>query len=198
MAMRLFGSIQGAILLVVLLFGLLINILGWEPPENAKRAFETEFVVRELSIRAESGGVKTALSTRESIAAAHPGFRLARAPTCTGETMITGDMGQCLALSPSDPTTPVLSAVEPIVLPLLIGAVSSATVSRLMSQWITRSLRVVGHGLASADLEARFLPFVRLGEEPYSEEVGLGLAIAASSVKHHSRLSPHTCERAAV
>lgn len=198
MAMRLFGFIWGAILLAILPFGLLANILGWAPPENAKRAFETEFDVRELLIRAESGGVKAALATWEIIAAAHPGFQLARDPTCTGQTLITDDMGQCLALSLSDPMPPVLSAVEPNVLPLLIGAVSGSTVSLSMSQWITRPLRVVGHGLSSADLEARFLPIVRVGEEPYSEGVGPGLVIVASSVTHHSGSSPHTCERATV
>ena len=160
MVFRFFAFIWGAILLTLLLFAVLIATLDWRPPDSARLAIARDVLTADLSRIAEVRGLAEAKAVWESIASQHPGLVMALKDECrsTGESLAVHN---CLTMLPSEDAPQVLGSIEPIFVPLAIGAVVSALGAILLSRLLSRPIRTVSAGLkelAGGRLETRIGP----------------------------------------
>ena len=160
MALRIFAVIWGALLLTLVLFGAFIAALDWLPPEGARRDVELRVLSRQMSELARDGGVDRALGIWAALAPAHDGFTVAADPSCRAEGAIRDGSGACLVVRDdrASPAGSLLAKFEPMVVPLGLGAVIAAVAAILMSQWLSRPIRIVSRGLktlAGGDLGTR-------------------------------------------
>ena len=164
MIVRVFAFIWGATLLTLVLFSALIAFVDLSPPDDVRRRAETELLVRDLGLVYAKGGPEGARSHWRTIAPAHPRFRLDEDPACDDPASIGVAERGCLRLLRPVSAGERVAVVEPIVLPLLIGALVSSVMAIGLSRWLTRPLRHVSRGLraiAGGRLDTRILEGLR-------------------------------------
>ncbi|ARC89010.1 ATP-binding protein [Rhodovulum sp. MB263] len=160
MTLRFFAAIWGVLLLTLVLFGLVIATLDWQPPEEAQREFEQRILSQQMTHLAEIGGVENALAIWAMLAPAHEDFKVAADPSCLVSGDIRDEAGDCLFIRDerASRTFTGLAKFEPMLTPLVLGAVISSIAAILLSQWLARPIRIVSRGLktlAGGDLGAR-------------------------------------------
>ncbi|WP_370271448.1 sensor histidine kinase [Pseudooceanicola nitratireducens] len=183
MYLRIFAVIWSAILMTSLLFAALISLLDLGPPRDTQILLEMEILRSHLQAFADTGGVDAAQSAWGQLQAAHPGITVVPDPTCSARVMVSDDMARCLALqAPTDPRS-LLSRLEPMLMPLSIGALISAVLAAGLTRLLIRPLRRLGTAmgaLARGSLQTRVSQdLVGLG----SEMAQLGTAFDSAAAR---------------
>ncbi|MEC9102993.1 MAG: histidine kinase dimerization/phospho-acceptor domain-containing protein, partial [Pseudomonadota bacterium] len=183
MYLRIFAVIWSAILMTSLLFAALISLLDLGPPRDTQILLEMEILRSHLQAFADTGGVEAAQSAWGQLQAAHPGITVVPDPTCSARVMVSDDMARCLALqAPTDPRS-LLSRLEPMLMPLSIGALISAVLAAGLTRLLIRPLRRLGTAmgaLARGSLQTRVSQdLVGLG----SEMAQLGTAFDSAAAR---------------
>lgn len=190
MALRFFAVIWGALLLTLVLFGIAIAALDWQPPEGAQRDVELRILTRQMAQLAKTEGVDGALATWTALEPAHENFEVAADPSCTAEGAIRDGAGRCLIVSDRLASQPisVVAKFEPLLGPLALGAVVASIAAILLSQWLARPIQLVSRGLktlAGGDLGARLHPDLRTSNRELAE-LGAAFDHAATQLQELS------------
>ena len=183
MYLRIFAVIWSAILMTSLLFAALISLLDLGPPRDTQILLEMEILRSHLQAFADTGGVEAAQSAWGQLQAAHPGITVVPDPTCSARVMVSDDMARCLALQAPTEARSLLSRLEPMLMPLSIGALISAVLAAGLTRLLIRPLRRLGTAmgaLARGALQTRVSQdLVGLG----SEMAQLGTAFDSAAAR---------------
>lgn len=146
MVLRFFLFIWATILVTMLAFALFIQIMGWSAPPAARYAMASELASKVLIELSQQQGMDEALADWRQISPAFEGVDVIADPRCVAAVPIATRDNRCIEIrSPQSMT--LLSRTEPMWLPLLFGAMTSAIVALMISRWLSHPLRTVNEGL---------------------------------------------------
>jgi two-component system, OmpR family, sensor kinase len=149
MILRVFAFIWGAILLTLLLFLLLINVADLGLPPDVQTKAEIKILDSLITEAYRGDGLAGVDALWPKIAPAFSGMRLVPEASCSAPGAIGTPAQGCIQLLQNGATEERLASLQPAAIPLLIGALASAIMAILLSNWLTRPIRDVSQGLKS-------------------------------------------------